>query len=130
MKTIRILIYIAVALVIVIAGCVIAYNVIGNNLKAFAQAKIQNVELSKINDGEYIGQFSIFPIKVVTKTTIMDHKITDIEIIEHRTGQGLPAEAIIGNIINEQRINVDVIAGASYSSKAIEKSIENGLLKN
>ncbi len=130
MKTIRILIYIAVALVIVIAGCVVAYNVIGNNLKVFAQAKIQNVELSKISDGEYIGQFSILPIKVITKTTILDHKIIDIEIIEHRTGQGQPAEAIIKNILSEQRINVDVIAGATYSSKAIEKSIENGLTKN
>jgi len=64
---------------------------------------------------------------VETKTYIQSGKITKIEILKHINGQGKNAEQIIDNIMKQQKINVDTISGATYSSKAIQKAIENSL---
>jgi hypothetical protein len=50
-----------------------------------------------------------------------------IDILEHRNERGKAAEAITNKIIEEQKINVDTIAGATNSSTVIKKAVENAL---
>ena len=57
----------------------------------------------------------------------MDGKISDIEIWEHRNERGGKAESIIEDILEEQRIDVDAVTGATNSSLVIEKACENAL---
>ncbi|MGD9605000.1 MAG: FMN-binding protein, partial [Bacilli bacterium] len=52
------------------------------------------VDLSTIDDGEYIGECSIFPIIVKVKVVVASHQITNVVILEHDNGQGEAAEAI------------------------------------
>ncbi len=118
---------------VIIAGVIIlgtvAEKIIEHRLVKLSQSKIAAIDLNAIRDGEYVGSFKIFPISVRTKTVISNHRIDSIRILEHRSGQGKPAEAIVNDILRLQRIDVDVISGASYSSRAIQKAVEKSLLK-
>ncbi len=91
---------------------------------------INDVDFSEIEDGEYIGEYKTTLVSAKVKVTIEDHKIIKIEILEHDNGRGKKAEKIIETVIEEQTLSVDVISGATASSKVILKAIEKSLLKN
>jgi uncharacterized protein with FMN-binding domain len=50
--------------------------------------------------------------------------------VKHVNGQGKPAEVITEKVIETQSLQVDVVSGATYSSKVILKAIENALAKD
>jgi uncharacterized protein with FMN-binding domain len=82
-------------------------------------------------DGVYRGNYSVSgtPVKVTLDVTVSQSKITAIRLIEHtRSPIGKKAEKIIETVIQEQSLEVDVISGATASSKAILKAVENALL--
>jgi uncharacterized protein with FMN-binding domain len=86
---------------------------------------INDVKLEKVKDGTYKGEYKSFPVKVVVSVKVKNHQITEIRIIEHRKGEGEKAEVIIEDVIRTQSLEVDVISGATRSSKCILKAIEN-----
>jgi len=88
---------------------------------------IKDVNLEKIEDGAYKGEYKFFPIKVEVNVKVKNHQITEIKITKHRTGQGEKAEIIIEDVIRAQSLEVDAISGATLSSKCILKAIENAL---
>lgn len=124
---------IAVVGAIVIAGTVFGgkyvldlqkYN------KIIAGIKINNVNLSKVKDGKYIGEFdanNVISSKV--NVEVKDHKITNISFINHKYDKGKPAEAVIPKVIEAQSLEVDTVSGATNSSKVILKSIENAVIQ-
>ena len=87
------------------------------------------INISTISDGSYIGEYDGDFIYAKVKVTVQSGKITDIEILEHKNERGEPAEAIVGQIIREQKINVDAISGATNSSIVIKKAVENALIE-
>lgn len=93
------------------------------------QITIEQVNISRIQDGEYSGEFSQGPIRAQTLTHIQDGKITAIDLVHHDHGLGSRAESIIDDVVQEQSLQVDTISGATGSSKVILKSIEIGLTK-
>lgn len=128
-KKIIILTVILVIIVGVYLGARGFMTSIENNLDELAKLKISNIDLSKIKDGFYIGSYEVFPIEAEVKVTVKEHKITGIELVKHRNGQGAAAEIIPSKVIDAQSLEVDVIAGATSSSKVILKAIENALDK-
>jgi uncharacterized protein with FMN-binding domain len=88
---------------------------------------ITNPDLSKISDGTYSGNSKVGPVRVTLDVSIKGHAITGIVIIKHFNGRGKKAEAIIPSVIEAQSLDVDVISGATGSSKAILQAVENAL---
>lgn len=88
---------------------------------------IQEVDLQKIDDGVYEGRFEHFPVLAAVSLTVRNQEITEIRIVEHREGMGEKAEVIIDKVMAEQSLEVDVVSGATLSSKCILKAIENAL---
>ena len=85
---------------------------------------------ANLKDGTYDGSAGNGPVKVKAMVTISDQKITDIELIEHRTWKGGAAEGIIpGRIIETQSTKVDVVSGATMSSVAIMNAVEDAVQK-
>ena len=90
--------------------------------------QIEEVDLSKVDDGVYKETYMYNEgMGATVVVTVIDHEIDTIVIQEHRTGLGKKAEAIVDRVIEEQSLQVDVISGATGSSKIILKSIENAL---
>ena len=92
--------------------------------------EIQNVDISNIRDGEYIGTFSYSGFEYKVKTIVSSHKIEDIMILHNRdTKHAKQAEGVISEIVENQTPNVDAISGATTTSKALMKAVENSLNK-
>jgi len=122
---------------IIIAAVFVAIFAIGSGVKAklesglkeLAKTDIAEVDSASIADGVYSGSVSAFPVVVELKVRVKDHRIEAIDLIKHTNGQGKPAEALLAKVVQEQKINLDVISGATYSSKAILLAISNALKK-
>jgi uncharacterized protein with FMN-binding domain len=78
-------------------------------------------------DGTYRGHYKVGPVSVVVDVEINDKTMTNIAIIKHFNGRGEKAEVITETVIAKQSLAVDAISGATASSKAILKAIENAL---
>ena len=92
---------------------------------------IQNINASNIQNGEYIGSFSYGGFEYLVKTIVNGHKIIDIEILQNRdTEHAKRAEGVLAEILKEQTPNVDAISGATTTSKALMKAVENSLASN
>ncbi|MBP1745184.1 MAG: uncharacterized protein H6Q58_2162 [Firmicutes bacterium] len=129
-KTKKVLVFLAIILVIAVAGFSISLKAIEKNLNELANTRIVDVDISKSIDGVYTGSYEQFPVSAEVKVTIENQKITEIELIKHVTGKGAAAEAITGKVIETQSLDVDSISGATYSSKVILKAIQNALEKS
>ena len=88
---------------------------------------ITSPDFSKIADGTYQGNSKVGPVRVTLEITMRGSAITSIQIIKHRNGRGKKAEVIVPRIIEAQSLNVDVVSGATYSSKAFLLAAENAL---
>ena len=120
----KILLIILLLLTVTLVG---AYTLMNRNLGKLAEATIANVDLAKLADGEYFGKYTVLPVIVEVKVTIKDSMIENVQLLRHDNGQGRTAERIVEDVIAQQRVGVDIIAGATYSSKVILKAIEDAL---
>jgi uncharacterized protein with FMN-binding domain len=116
MKTTKCILFLLVFVPVLIIACV--------NLKDIV---INSPDLSAISDGVYRGNSKVGPVRVTLDVTVQDRVMTSIEIIRHFNGLGKKAEAIVPAIIEAQSLTVDVVSGATGSSKAILKAVENAL---
>ena len=101
---------------------------IERNMDELSSMEILDVDIAKIPDGLYTGKYKVFPIDVEVVATVTDHRIIQIDLIKHTNGQGSPAEVIPERVIEAQSLKVDIVTGATYSSKVILKALENALL--
>jgi len=95
--------------------------------RGLAEIEILGVDLAQVPDGTYAGNHSVFPVSVQVKVTVLGHRITGIELVKHQNGQGSAAEVIPEQVIVAQSLQVDVVTGATASSKVILKAIDNAL---
>lgn len=86
-----------------------------------------HTDASGLQDGIYIGECDVDFIYAKVKVSVNDGRIEDIILLEHRNDRGKAAEAIIDKIIKQQKIDVDVISGATNSCQVIKKAIDNAL---
>jgi len=87
-------------------------------------------DISGKPDGVYRGSYDLSgtPVKVTLDVTVKNAAITTINIVKHLCSPiGKKAEKITGSIIEKQSLTVDAISGATGSSKAILKAVENAL---
>lgn len=92
-----------------------------------AEAQFETPDIASMPDGSYSGTFRSGIVSAKVKVTITAGTISDIRIVRHFNGQGESAEKIIEDVIAEQSVEVDIISGATYSSKVILKAIETAL---
>lgn len=96
------------------------------------QYDIQHIEVNplaftELKDGSYHGTFDLFLVKTEITAEMEDGKLIEFTLDEHENGRGEPAEAIIQRVLEEQTMEVDMVSGATASSKAILKALENAL---
>lgn len=129
MKTRRKVLLTLLAIVtITIIGLSLFVQKMEAELQLLAQEVISDVDLSTANDGIFSAGHRVLPIDVEVQVTVKNHRITDVFLVKHFNGQGSAAEVLPSQILKEQSLQVDAIAGATYSSKVIVKAIQTALL--
>lgn len=91
---------------------------------------INDVNLSKTLDGTYIGSYGKGRFNYKVEVTVKDNKIVDIKTLGKPKSplEEIP-QKIIERVLQSQSLRVDVITGATASSKVVLKAIENALNK-
>jgi len=123
MRKILILIAIIFGIIAVTIGAAVFID-----SREMAEIKIGNIDLSRIPDGVYKGteKYMVFTTQVMVR--VKDHRITDIDVFEARGGKYVEkAEKVTRNILEKQSLDVDTITGATVTSRAIIKAVENAL---
>ncbi len=124
MKKKKIGIILVCVILFVFIGVKVILNTLVNDVNSIT---VSSPNLANISDGMYVGEYSVTPVHVKVEVFVTEHKITDINIIEHENGLGSKAEKIVNDVISEQSLEVDAVSGATVSSKCIIKAIENAL---
>ncbi len=95
---------------------------------ALSQAEIKDVKQKKYNDGTYtgIGQGKSPDLKVAV--TVKDDKIVNVEIVSNNETKGKEAlNTVPKEIMDTQSTSVDVVSGATMTSKGIMEAVNNAL---
>ena len=95
--------------------------------QAVRETTFEDINISDIPDGVYVGEYDVDFIYAKVEVTVQNGEITNINILEHRHERGKTAEVITDSIVDEQKIDVDAISGATNSSTVIKKAVENAL---
>lgn len=127
-KPFKIALFILIPIVVIGIGLFIFIQLSTKGLEELSKAQISTPNLSQIEDGTYRGSYSAFPVNVELSVEMRNGEIIAIDITKHDNGQGKDGEKIVDDVIQAQSLDVDVISGATYSSKVILKAIENALV--
>ena len=93
-------------------------------VKAFDTAP---VNIAEIKDGIYEGCSETTLVKVQVRVTVSDGRLDNIEILKHECGKGLPANALVDEMVSRNDIDVDAVSGATVSSEVIKDAVRNAL---
>jgi uncharacterized protein with FMN-binding domain len=111
-------------------GYIFFYAPILKAQKAVRDIQFEDINLSLASDGEYGGEFGEGSHTYAVMVIISGQRIIDIEVVKNRDGEhARRAEGVIDLVLEAQSVNVDVITGATTTSKSILKAIEDALQK-
>ena len=148
----KIKVYAPLGVSLVIAACVVI-SLSGYQTKASEPSKDKKLQVSErgtdtetetenaaedtqtatgsfdLADGVYKGSATGFSGPVTVAVTIMDKKITSIDILSSTDDEAFfnRAKGVIDRIISSQSLDVDAVSGATYSSNGIIKAVKNAL---
>jgi uncharacterized protein with FMN-binding domain len=88
-------------------------------------------DLSAKADGVYTGSYDGGLVKATVSVTLAAGRIASIQILKHDCSPiGKKGEAIVVRVVERQTLAVDVVSGATGSSKVLLKAIETALSGN
>ena len=122
-----VLLVIMLLLLIGLVWGIIYLKSVADYKQAVKETTFEEINISDIPDGVYIGEYDVNFIYARVEVTVQNGEITNINILEHRHERGKTAEVITDSIVDEQKIDVDAISGATNSSTVIKKAVENAL---
>ncbi len=127
----RILLFIVTILFLISLMFAAAYMESVNDYKrAVKETTFSSIDISNISDGIYVGEYDVNFVYAKVEVTVQNGAITNIDILEHKNERGNSAEIVADRIIEEQKIDVDAVSGATNSSIVIKKAVENALRKH
>jgi len=121
---------------IVAIATIMIFTVCKNLISKYNESQnvvIENIDFKNFKDGTYIGVYDEGMNswrKNEVKVTILNGIVTNIELLS--SAENRPVEfnnEIYGKVLKKQSLQVDVVSGATLTSKAYLKAIENALLK-
>ncbi len=113
---------------ILLVACALVWLMSGQG--AIKDMQIADVDLSTVADGVHEGSFKQGRWNYEVAVTVKDHKITGIELLSKRDKMFENMyQTEFERVLAAQSPNVDVVSGATVSSKALLKAIENALRK-
>ena len=126
MKKAMIVILSILGILIVVGAGGVFY--ITNGLEAGENLAINPVDLTAIEDGTYAGVYQAGRWSNEVAVSVADHQIANIAVVKTVTIDDPElTSTIINNVIKNQSTTVDTVSGATVTSKAYLKSIENAL---
>lgn len=126
MKKAMIIILSILGLLVVVGAGGVFY--ITNGLEAGENLAINPVDLTAVEDGTYAGVYQGGRWSNEVAVSVADHQIANINVVKTVTiDDPEMTSTLINAVIKNQNTTVDTVSGATVTSKAYLKSIENAL---
>lgn len=114
-----------IALVVLILGLAMLFFVT-RGLEEGKALVINEVDIQSLEDAIYWGDYEAGRWTNSVKVEVLEGEIRSISLIEG-FDMGNVKEEIYGKVMARQSLDVEVVSGATVSSKAYLKAIENAL---
>ncbi|MGI6358424.1 MAG: FMN-binding protein [Bacillota bacterium] len=88
---------------------------------------IDHIDLANVADGIYESNFGREVLSARLQVTVSNGQIAAISILEPGQGLGKAGQAMIDSILEKQSLQVDVVTGATATSKLMLKTVEEAL---
>ena len=117
----------------IMMAAILSMGIFSNLQKKNQIARLKNLPVSQINpaniaDGSYRGSFCLKRFCYAVEVTVHGGVIRDIVLLSNTKSEyGEKAAAIKDRILEAQSLQVDIISGATISSKSIIKAVEKAL---
>ena len=121
-------------IVIVIGGVAVLWSLLSKEHSEGINLPIGIVNFNKFHDGTFDGKYEGGQFKWranKVQVTVSSGKVSDIKLLEDTEER--PTEftnALFNRVIKSQTLQVDTISGATISSKAYLKAVEDALSKS
>ena len=102
---------------------------ITNGLSEGKNVVLNGIDLTNISDGMYVGTYDFKRWTNTVHVHVKDNEIISIVIVEDETGSDITdcSGEILRRVLDAQNTQVDAVTGATVTSKAYLKAIENAL---
>ena len=126
----------AAAAAILIAACALAASCKVDKAALAKQVDLHDVNLSSVPDGTYEAAYTITPpagsmaanTHVRVRVTVSAGRYQKIELLEPRGLAGSRTAAALGDrILERQQLSTDAISGATITSTAILKAVQEAV---
>lgn len=94
---------------------------------AVRRLAVNPVDLAGIEDGVYSGSFRKGRFSYSVEVTVKDHRLQAVKSTGGRQAQDAVIQQIFARIVEVQSVQVDTVSGASLTTKAVSKAVENAL---
>jgi len=117
-----ILAFVVIILVVMFVG-------ITDGLNEGKEVALDGIDLATVPDGSYTGTYDFKRWSNTLTVHVEDHKIAAIEVNEDVSAAAMTdcADEVIMRVIKAQSTDIDAVSGATVTSKAYLKAIENAL---
>jgi uncharacterized protein with FMN-binding domain len=126
-KILKIFITLIIIIAVIIAGVMISLT---QGLEEGKNIEIKGINMTNVEDGTYKGRYELGRWSNELEVTVKENKITDIKILKDvKYASPDVSDKLFDEVIEAQNSKVDTVSGATVTSKAYLKSIENALIK-
>jgi len=115
-----------ITLIVIGAFLALMAFVLFNGMGSIRAMQVPAVDLTRLSDGTYKGAFSRGRWSYAVEVTMKGGRIESIALQDPKKLDDLARKAI-AQVIEKQSVTVDAVSGASISSKAFYKAVENAL---
>lgn len=122
--------------ILTVAGVIIllvaaAMFFLTNGLSAGANAQLGGINLSEVPDGSYTGTYEFKRWTNTVAVHVEDHQIIGIDIVKD-VPFAIPdcADSVFERVMQAQDTRVDVVSGATVTSKAYLSAVEDAFRNN
>jgi uncharacterized protein with FMN-binding domain len=86
------------------------------------------IDFNDISDGTHRGRFTYGAFNYIVDVVAQGGRVTEIIVVQNKDNE--PSEkavAVLERVVEKQSLNVDLVSGATASSKALLQATENAI---
>lgn len=127
--------FLRIVMVLVVLVALIAWvglTVFNRGMDEVMALDIGSVDIAELPDGIYEGDYTQNRWSYSVQVAVNSGRIRDITIT-HSNHEGIVGgwnEAIIAEILQKQSLDIQGVSGATATTRALQRAVENALRKN
>jgi uncharacterized protein with FMN-binding domain len=120
-----------ILLVIIGLVAVAGFAFIGDTLdrRSIQKASIKSIDFSRLPNGVYDGGYKRGRFSSKVRVTVASGRVTTIDVVQDMQYQSEVTQKAVGAVLEAQSLQVDTVSGATITTRAFLKAVENALAK-